>query len=92
MPAVYFTIELPDGARRQCYSPSSVVRKYFQKGEEMPMADFLVRSREALAEASERVRIKFGFSCSAVASELAEIEHAARAYPAGGAVRILSIE
>jgi uncharacterized repeat protein (TIGR04042 family) len=91
MPEVLFTIELPDGAQKQCYSPSSVVREYFAAGEEMPVAEFRDRSRKALAEASERVRAKFGFSCSSAASQLAEIEHFTRAYPGEQIVRIVSI-
>ncbi len=91
MPEVLFTIELPDGATKQCYSPSSVVREYFAEGEAMPVAEFRDRSRKALAEASERVRAKFGFSCSSAASQLAEIERFTRAFPGDQIVRILSI-
>jgi uncharacterized repeat protein (TIGR04042 family) len=91
MPEVYFTIELPDGARKECYSPSSVVKKFFREGEEMPVSDFVSRSREALADASERVRRKFGFSCSAAAMQMADIEQSMRAYPPEATVRVLSI-
>ena len=44
-----------------------------------------------LAEASERVRAKFGFSCSSAASQLEEIEEFTRAYPGEQTVRIVSI-
>lgn len=91
MPEVLFTIELPDGVQKQCYSPSTVVRDYFSAGEKMPVAEFRDRSRQALAEASERVRAKFGFSCSSAASQLAEIEQFTRAYSGDQTVRILSI-
>ena len=91
MPEVLFTIELPDGARKECYSPSTVVRDYFAAGEELSVAEFLQRSREALAEASERVRAKFGFSCSSAASQLAEIETWTRAYSPDATVRVLTI-
>ena len=91
MPEVLFTIELPDGVQKQCYSPSTVVRDYFAEGEEMPVAEFLTRSRKAYAEASERVRAKYGFSCSSAASQLAEIELTTRAYPGEAAMRIISI-
>jgi uncharacterized repeat protein (TIGR04042 family) len=91
MPEVLYTIELPDGARKQCYSPSTVVRDYFTEGEEMPVTEFRARSRKALAEASERVRAKFGFSCSSAASQLEEIEEFTRAYPGDQTVRIISI-
>ncbi len=91
MPEVLFTIQLPDGAEKQCYSPSTVVRDYFAAGEELPVAEFLERSRKAFAEASERVRAKYGFSCSSAASQLAEIEATTRSFPRDGTVRILSI-
>ena len=91
MPEVLFTVQLPDGVEKQCYSPSTIVRNYFAEGEEMPVAEFLKRSRHALAEASERVRAKFGFSCSSAASQLADIEQWTRAYDGDQVVRILEI-
>jgi uncharacterized repeat protein (TIGR04042 family) len=91
MPEVLFTIKLPDGATRQCYSPSTVVRDYFAEGDEMSVREFLDRSRQALAEASERVRAKFGFSCSSAASQLAEIEQFTRHYDPDGIVQIIHV-
>jgi uncharacterized repeat protein (TIGR04042 family) len=91
MPAVLFTIQLPDGVTKECYSPSTVVRNYFTEGEEMAVSEFLTRSRRALAEASERVRAKFGFSCSSAASQLEDIEQFTRNYSSDGIVRILHV-
>jgi uncharacterized repeat protein (TIGR04042 family) len=91
MPEVLFTIQLPDGAEKQCYSPSTVVRDYFAAGEEMPVAEFLERSRKAYAEASERVRAKYGFACSSAASQLADLEQTTRAFPREAPVRIVRI-
>jgi uncharacterized repeat protein (TIGR04042 family) len=91
MPEVYFTIELPGGDQRECYSPSTVVKKYFTAGEEMPAVEFLVRSRKALSEASERVRAKYGFGCASAATQMQDIEAWMRACPSDGIVRILSI-
>lgn len=91
MPEIYFTVQLPDGAKHECYSPSTVVREFFAKGEEMSVADFQKRSRSALTEASERVRAKFGFACSSAASQLEEIERFTSTYPGGDTVRILNI-
>ncbi len=91
MPEVLFTVELPDGLKKECYSPSSVVRDYFAEGEEMLVSEFLARSRKALAEASERVRAKFGFSCSSAASQLADIEQFTRNYSPDEIVRILHV-
>jgi len=50
--------------RRNAIRRPTVVHRYFAAGEEMPVAEFLQRSRAALAAASERVRAKFGYSCS----------------------------
>lgn len=91
MPEVHFTVQLPDGTQQVCYSPSSVVHRYFQPDEEMSVTDFLTRSRSALTEASERVRAKYGFACSSAAAQLSEIEHFTRTQPAEGRVRILKI-
>jgi len=91
MPEVYFTVELPDGKTKQCYSPSSVVHSYFKSGEEMAVSDFVDRSRKALNEASRRVRAKFGFACTAASSQLAEIEKFTGHYPDDATVRVLSI-
>ena len=91
MPEVIFTVELPDGATKECYSPSTVVRRYFIEGEEMPVAEFVGRSRKALAEASERVQAKFGFGCSSAAAQLTEIERWSESYNHDAVVRIVSI-
>ena len=91
MPELLFTIQLPSGAQKQCYSPSTVVRDYFAAGEEMPVSEFRTRSRKAYAEASERVRAKYGFSCSSAASQLAEIEEMIGKFPDSDTVRITEI-
>lgn len=91
MPEVIFTVELPDGSKRECYSPSTVVCNYFHKGDEMPLAEFVSRSRRALTEASERVRARYGFACSSAADQLEQIERFTRTQSEEGTVRILSI-
>lgn len=91
MPEVLFTIQLPSGAEKQCYSPSTVVRDYFATGEEMPVSEFRARSRKAFAEASERVRAKYGFSCSSAAAQLAELEEMIRQFPDSDTIRITEI-
>jgi uncharacterized repeat protein (TIGR04042 family) len=91
MPEVIFTIQLPDGLTKECYSPSTVVLRHFLRGEEMSVAEFLARSRKAFPAASERVRAKFGFACSSAASQLANIEEWTRAYASDAKIRILDI-
>ena len=91
MPAVHFTVQLPGGETKECYSPSTVIREHFKEGDEMPIGEFVTRSRKALGEASERVRMKFGFACSSAASQLAEIEEWSAEYPTDLNIRILRI-
>jgi uncharacterized repeat protein (TIGR04042 family) len=68
-----------------------VVYLSFTQGEEMPIAEFVRRSRRALAEASERVRAKFGFGCGSAAAQLTEIEQWSRSYAHDAVIRIVSI-
>jgi uncharacterized repeat protein (TIGR04042 family) len=91
MPEVWFQIQLPDGLTKACYSPSSVVRKHFSEGEEMSVAEFLTRSREAFTAASDRVRAKYGFACTAAASQLESIEKWTCEYAKDATVRIVHI-
>lgn len=91
MPEIHFTIQLPDGVRKTCYSPSSVVLKHFHPNQELTVMEFLHESRTALTEASERVRRKFGFACTAAAAQLEEIESFTATQPPGGIVRIISV-
>ena len=58
------------------------MRKHFTCGQSITAGEFIQSARIALNEASERVREKFGFSCSAAADSLAEIESWAGALPA----------
>jgi uncharacterized repeat protein (TIGR04042 family) len=89
MPEIIFTVQLPDGMTKECYSPSTVVLQHFHQGEEMSVAEFLSRSRKAFPAASERVREKYGFGCTSAASQLANIEEWARSYASEATIRIL---
>jgi uncharacterized repeat protein (TIGR04042 family) len=91
MPEVIFTIQFPDGITKECYSPSTVVLHHFRQGEEMSVAEFVSRSRQAFTAASERVRLKFGFACSSAAAQLASIEEWTRSYANDAIIRILHI-
>ncbi len=74
MPETRFVVRWPDDSRSQCYSPSSAVTTYLRAGADYPLAEFLMRTRDALTVASERVRRKYGYACSAAAEQLAAIE------------------
>ena len=74
MPEMRFVVRWPDGTEDTCYSPSLVIKDYFQPGQTYAVADFLQRSRTALHIASDRVHAKFGKPCVLALGQLAEIE------------------
>lgn len=79
MPAMHFQLRWPDGSQARCYSPSLVIKDYFQPDTAYPLPLFMTQVREALHIASERVRAKFGFACS---QALDQIEHTAARFAA----------
>jgi len=74
MPETVFTIQLPDGSGHSCYSPSSIVLKYFKVGDKLSNKEFLKKAQESLKIASDRVEQKFGFQCTGAINSLREIE------------------
>jgi uncharacterized repeat protein (TIGR04042 family) len=89
MPEMRFHIRWPDGTPEACYSPSLVIKDYFAVGTDYAMADFLERSRTALRIASDRVKAKYGMSCSRALAQLARIEAAAGAFADTPAARVV---
>ncbi|MCR6735101.1 MAG: MSMEG_0570 family nitrogen starvation response protein [Afipia sp.] len=94
MPEMRFHIRWPDGVDETCYSPSLVIKDYFAPGETYPLPDFVARSRAALTIASERVREKYGMSCSRALGQLARIETAAERFgtTSGERVTVIAFE
>jgi uncharacterized repeat protein (TIGR04042 family) len=82
MPEMHFRVRWPDGAVETCYSPSLVIKDFFQPGATYPLDDFLARSRMALKIASDRVEAKYGFPCSRALGQLARIEAACKRFAA----------
>lgn len=80
MPEMRFHIRWPNGASEACYSPSLVIKDYFQPGNAYPLADFLARSRTALTIASDRVEAKYGRPCSLALAQLSRIEAAGQSF------------
>jgi uncharacterized repeat protein (TIGR04042 family) len=74
MPEVRFLIKWSDGSQSVCYSPSSVIKKYFTPNTDYDLDDFVMRSRTALTIASDRVAVKYGFPCRKALGQLAAIE------------------
>jgi uncharacterized repeat protein (TIGR04042 family) len=92
MPEMHFKVTWPDGVAETCYSPSLVIKDYFEPGQSYGLADFLERSRTALSIASDRVQAKYGMPCALALGQLARIERAALRFSTtpDATVRILS--
>jgi uncharacterized repeat protein (TIGR04042 family) len=88
MPEVLLTLEWPDGQRSQLYSPSTVIYDYLRPGERLSVAEFGERAKSALAQASERVRARYGFACTRTDEEQRKLEPWLARYGADQWVRI----
>ncbi|MCD2185900.1 MSMEG_0570 family nitrogen starvation response protein [Actinomycetospora soli] len=91
MPEMHVRLRWPDGTTDRVYSPSLVLAEHLEEGAAYPLEEFGRRSREALTEASERVRAAYGFPCGRAAASLAGIE-ARLARQSGGEVVVEAIE
>jgi len=89
MPEMRFRIRWPDQSTSLCYSPSQVIKDYLTVGESYELNDFVVRSQTALNIASERVRQKFGYTCSSAMSQLTEIETIAARFSGNETQKVL---
>ncbi|GEL21896.1 hypothetical protein PSU4_08500 [Pseudonocardia sulfidoxydans NBRC 16205] len=83
MPDVVFDVRWPDGSTQSFYSPSLIVKDYFEAGAQYTLDDFVARTREAMRLADERVRAKYGMGCSESAMTLAGVEYGARRFAEG---------
>lgn len=91
MPEMTFDVRWPDGSTQQCYSPSLVMYDYLAVDAEYSVSDFVDRSATALAEASERVRAKFGFACTSAAESNARIISAAAEFDPAATVKVVAM-
>jgi uncharacterized repeat protein (TIGR04042 family) len=92
MPEMRFRVRWPDQSESLCYSPSLVIKDFLEPGNSYPLEEFVSRSREALEIASERVRQKYGYTCSSAMSQLADIEAIATRFWDDDAPRVTVIE
>lgn len=92
MPEMVFYVRWPDASVTQNYSPSSVISDFFTVGETYELANFLSRARLALHKASDRVREKYGFSCSRASATLAAIERKAEEFVKQPSVKVTVLE
>ncbi len=91
MPEMTFDVRWPDGSALRCYSPSLVMHDYLSAGTSYTVADFVNRSTDALAEASERVRAKFGFACTSAAATTEQIAGAAARFPSHAVIEVTAM-
>jgi uncharacterized repeat protein (TIGR04042 family) len=82
MPEMRFRVRWPGGREDACYSPSLVIKDFFEPGRTYALNDFLDRSRQALTIASDRVEAKYGRPCGLALGQLDRIEAAGRAFAA----------
>jgi uncharacterized repeat protein (TIGR04042 family) len=87
-----FTVQWPNGERESCYSPSLIVRDYLEVGRSYPLAEFLTRTRTMLGIASERVKEKYGYYCSAAMDQLATIESRGESFDPAGTVEVVAFD
>ena len=92
MPEMTFDVQWPDGRVQQCYSPSLVMHDYLTSGSDYTVAEFLDRSTHALQEASERVRAKFGFSCTSAAATNEKIAETATRFAPTATIRVVAMQ
>ncbi|EMD9441277.1 MSMEG_0570 family nitrogen starvation response protein [Burkholderia cepacia] len=92
MPVMHFRVRWPDQSETNCYSPSTVVSEFFTPETQYALDDFVERARRALGIASDRVREKYGFACSAAMDELARIEANAKRFAPQGDATVTVIE
>lgn len=72
MPALHFNVIWPDGDSVSYYSPSTSVKQHLSVKRYQP-EEFQSAAQTALNAASDRVREKFGYSCTAASAELDKI-------------------
>jgi uncharacterized repeat protein (TIGR04042 family) len=92
MPEMTVTVRWPDGPVADCYSPSLVMHDHLRAGTTYRVDDFVARAGVALAEASERVRAKYGFACTASAASFERIEHTAATFASHDTVDVLDMQ
>ena len=73
MPEVYMSVEWPNGQKDFVYSPSSVIRNFFNPEKEMSVSEFREKVIEALNSAGDRVREVYGFECTSATMEMNRI-------------------
>lgn len=92
MPEINFKVQWPNGQQETCYSPSLVVKEYFEVGKAYEVSEFVAKAREALTVASDRVQAKYGFPCSRALGQLSKIEATAQQYEASPESEVIFLQ
>jgi uncharacterized repeat protein (TIGR04042 family) len=74
MPELLFDVRWPDGETETYYTPSTTLTEHLSAGKSYELEEFLARARKAMHHASERVRARYGYSCSSAMDTLQQIE------------------
>jgi uncharacterized repeat protein (TIGR04042 family) len=88
VPEVVLQLEWPDGRRTALYSPSTVILQHLAPGERLTAAALRSKALLALAEASERVRARYGFACTRTDEERVRLERTLADYDPEAIVEI----
>jgi uncharacterized repeat protein (TIGR04042 family) len=88
MPEVVLQLCWPDGQASTFYSPSTVIYEFFKPGDTLSIAELEQRGLAALTAASERVRARYGFSCTRTDEEAAKLKQQIANYRASEEVLI----
>ena len=92
MPEMRFQVRLPDGREESCYSPSLVVKELLQENTTYPVFEFMARARAALTIGAERVRVKYGFYCSAAHEQLGRLEQTVARFDPDASIQVLRFD
>lgn len=92
MPVTHVYIKWPDSTEDKVYSPSSIVKSYFAKEQEVTINEFNAICNTSLNEASERVIQKFGYACTSAMAEIQRIQNLCKKYDEEEKVKIISIK
>jgi uncharacterized repeat protein (TIGR04042 family) len=89
---MHFLVRWPDNSTQRCYSPSLIIADYLEPGESYQVDQLIERCSEALGIASERVRAKYGFACTAAAQQLDELRDKAVGFQPADLVAVEGFE
>lgn len=92
MPEMTMTVRWPDASTTDLYSPSLVLHDHLETGRGYAVSDFLARAETALAEASERVRARYGFACTSAAATIEQIRAAVAGFAPEQTVLVLAMQ